>query len=68
MAERGLSAAEVAQRVATGQVNDVPSAPTRTIGQIVRANVLTRFNPLLGGRCWSSSWSSGRSRTPCSGS
>ncbi len=48
MAEQGLSAAEVAQRVARGQVNDVPSAPTRTIGQIVRANLLTRFNLLLG--------------------
>ena len=48
MAERGLSAAEVADRVARGQVNDVPSAPTRTIGQIVRANLFTRFNLLLG--------------------
>ena len=48
MAEQGLSAAEVAQRVAEGQVNDVPSAPTRTIGQIVRSNLLTRFNLLLG--------------------
>ena len=48
MAEPGLSAAEVAERVARGQVNDVPSAPTRTIGQIVRANLLTRFNLLLG--------------------
>jgi cation-transporting ATPase E len=44
----GLSAAQVAERVARGQVNDVPSAPTRSIGQIVRANVLTRFNLLLG--------------------
>src|SRR4029450_13643457 len=48
VAELGLSAAEVAERVANGQVNDVPSAPTRTIGQIVRSNVLTRFNLLLG--------------------
>jgi cation-transporting ATPase E len=48
VAERGLSAADVAQRVARGQVNDVPSAPTRTIGQIVRSNLLTRFNLLLG--------------------
>jgi cation-transporting ATPase E len=48
VAERGLSAAEVADRVARGQVNDVPSAPTRTVGQIVRANLLTRFNLLLG--------------------
>jgi cation-transporting ATPase E len=48
VAEQGLSTAEVAQRVARGQVNDVPSAPTRTIGEIARANVLTRFNLLLG--------------------
>ena len=48
MAERGLSAAEVAQRVANGQVNDVPGAPTRTVGQILRANLLTQFNLLLG--------------------
>src|ERR671914_567378 len=48
VAERGLSAAEVADRVAHGQVNDVPSAPTRTVGQIVGANLLTRFNLLLG--------------------
>ena len=48
MAQQGLSAAQVAERVARGQVNNVPSAPTRTIGQIVRANVLTRFNLLLG--------------------
>ncbi len=46
--DRGLTAAEVAERVAKGQVNDVPSAPTRTLGEIVRTNVLTRFNALLG--------------------
>src|SRR2546423_9948750 len=46
---RGLSSAEVAERVARGRVNDVPAAPTRTVAQIVRANVLTRFNALLGG-------------------
>ncbi len=45
----GLSSAEVEERVARGQVNDVPSAPTRTLAEIVRANVLTRFNALLGG-------------------
>jgi cation-transporting ATPase E len=44
----GLTAAEVADRVARGLVNDVPAAPTRTVGQIVRANLLTRFNLLLG--------------------
>jgi cation-transporting P-type ATPase E len=44
----GLSAAQVADRVARGQVNDVPAAPTRTVRQIVRANVVTRFNAILG--------------------
>jgi cation-transporting ATPase E len=44
----GLTAAEVADRVARGLVNDVPSAPTRTIAEIVRGNLLTRFNLLLG--------------------
>ena len=45
----GLSAAEVAERVARGEVNDVPLAPTRTVAEILRANLLTRFNALLGG-------------------
>ncbi len=44
----GLSAAEVAARIADGRINDVPPAPTRTVGQIVRANVVTRFNAILG--------------------
>jgi cation-transporting P-type ATPase E len=48
LVERGLSAAEVAQRVARGEVNDLPAAPTRTVWQIVRANVFTRFTALLG--------------------
>jgi cation-transporting ATPase E len=46
--DRGLTEAEVRERVATGQVNTVPLAPGRTIGQILRANVLTRFNAILG--------------------
>jgi cation-transporting P-type ATPase E len=46
---RGLRAADVAERVARGEVNRVPAAPTRTVGQIVRTNVFTRFNALLGG-------------------
>jgi cation-transporting ATPase E len=44
----GLTAADVRQRVAAGQVNTPPAAPGRTIGQILRANVLTRFNAILG--------------------
>ena len=45
---RGLRAADVADRVARGEVNRVQAAPTRTVSQIVRANVFTRFNALLG--------------------
>ncbi|MGH3253279.1 MAG: HAD-IC family P-type ATPase [Trebonia sp.] len=44
----GLSRAEVCERVAAGQVNTPPPAPGRTTGQILRANVLTRFNAILG--------------------
>ena len=47
-ATEGLTRHEVAERIARGQVNDVPAVPSRTVGQIVRANVLTRFNALLG--------------------
>lgn len=43
----GLTAAEVAERVAAGLVNDVPEAPSRTLWEILRANVLTRFNALM---------------------
>jgi hypothetical protein len=45
----GLTPAEVADRVAAGQVNDVPASPSRTVAQIFRANIFTRFNALLGG-------------------
>jgi cation-transporting P-type ATPase E len=44
----GLTGAEVAERVAAGLVNDVPAAPTRTLAETVRANLLTPFNFLLG--------------------
>ncbi|WP_318202826.1 HAD-IC family P-type ATPase [Streptomyces sp. SCL15-4] len=44
----GLGPAEVAERVARGQVNDVPVRSSRSLGQIVRANVLTRFNAIIG--------------------
>ena len=47
-ADRGLSATEVAERVSSGQVNVVPRSNTRTVSQIVRSNVFTRFNALLG--------------------
>jgi cation-transporting P-type ATPase E len=44
----GLSRAEVSDRVRAGQVNTSPPSPGRTTGQILRANVLTRFNAILG--------------------
>ncbi|MFF5101591.1 HAD-IC family P-type ATPase [Streptomyces sp. NPDC000134] len=44
----GLSAAEVAERVARGQVNDVPVRSSRSLVDIVRSNVFTRFNAIIG--------------------
>ncbi|MFJ8045093.1 HAD-IC family P-type ATPase [Kitasatospora sp. NPDC096147] len=44
----GLSSAEVAERVALGQVNDVPVRSSRSVKEIVRANVFTRFNAIIG--------------------
>ncbi|MFI8070285.1 cation-translocating P-type ATPase [Streptomyces sp. NPDC086033] len=44
----GLSAAEVAERVTRGQVNDVPVRSSRSLAEIVRANVFTRFNAIIG--------------------
>jgi hypothetical protein len=45
----GLSTDEVAERIATGQTNRVPQQTSRPLSAIVRANVLTRFNAILGG-------------------
>jgi cation-transporting P-type ATPase E len=47
-ADRGLSSADVEEREARGQVNQVPRSHTRTVTAIVRSNVFTRFNALLG--------------------
>ncbi|MFZ0012591.1 MAG: HAD-IC family P-type ATPase, partial [Acidimicrobiia bacterium] len=47
-ADTGLSDVQVRQRVTAGQVNQVPERPSRTTGEIVKANVVTRFNILLG--------------------
>ncbi len=46
--QRGLTPEEVAQRVAAGQVNALPPRSGRTVGEIVRANVFTRINAILG--------------------
>jgi cation-transporting P-type ATPase E len=45
----GLSDAEVAERLARGEVNDVPVRSSRSAAEIIRANVLTRFNAIIGG-------------------
>ncbi|QFQ98278.1 HAD-IC family P-type ATPase [Streptomyces phaeolivaceus] len=45
---RGLTATEVAERVARGEVNDVPVRSSRSMVDIVRANVFTRFNAIIG--------------------
>ena len=44
----GLTSAEVARRTADGRVNRAPGGTSRPLWQIVRANVLTRFNAILG--------------------
>ena len=44
----GLTSAEVAERIADGRTNDVPDAPVRTLPQIIRANVLTPVNAIIG--------------------
>src|SRR5690349_5195269 len=44
----GLSDAEVAQREAEGKTNDVPTRAARSVPEIVRGNVFTRINAILG--------------------
>ena len=45
---RGLTDADVARRVADGKSNAVPERAARSIADIVRANVFTRINAILG--------------------
>ena len=44
---RGLTAAQVAERVAAGRTNRVPDAPVRTLPQILRANVFSPVNGIM---------------------
>lgn len=46
--EQGLTSSEVAQRRADGRGNDVAHRTSRSLGEIVKANVFTRFNAILG--------------------
>ncbi|NNG19043.1 HAD-IC family P-type ATPase [Naumannella sp. ID2617S] len=45
---RGLTSAEVTQRREAGQVNTLPDRSGRSVLDIVRANVFTRINAILG--------------------
>ncbi|MGH3324663.1 MAG: hypothetical protein ACRDOV_09600, partial [Streptomyces sp.] len=47
-ASGGLSTAEVDARIARGEVNDVPTRSSRSATEIVRSNVFTRFNAIIG--------------------
>ncbi|MGA9870993.1 MAG: HAD-IC family P-type ATPase [Rhodococcus sp. (in: high G+C Gram-positive bacteria)] len=46
--ETGLTEAEVARLRADGKSNDVPARASRSVGDIVRGNVFTRINAILG--------------------
>ena len=48
---RGLTSAEVAERVARGAVNATARRNSRSLGQILRANLLTRFNAIIAVLC-----------------
>lgn len=43
----GLTHAEVRERVARGETNDVRQRTSRSIASIIRENVLTLFNAIL---------------------
>ena len=47
----GLTSAQVAERVARGEVNESARRTSRPVGDIIRANVLTLFNALIGALC-----------------
>ncbi|MCP3935835.1 MAG: HAD-IC family P-type ATPase [Actinomycetia bacterium] len=44
----GLSSDQVAERRRDGRINAVPASPSRTIGQIIRANIFTTVNLIIG--------------------
>ena len=48
----GLTTADVAQRLAAGLGNASSVRSSRTVGNIVRANVFTVFNALLTALSW----------------
>lgn len=42
----GLTSKEVKQRIKEGKVNRIPKTPSRTLSQIIRANLFTKFNAI----------------------
>ena len=44
----GLTSQQVADRIAAGQVNDVPVRSSRSVAEIVRGNVFNRINAIIG--------------------
>ncbi|XCB29228.1 hypothetical protein RQN30_08170 [Arcanobacterium hippocoleae] len=45
---RGLTSDEISQRIAAGKINKLPPRTGKTVGDIIRANVFTRINAILG--------------------
>ena len=45
----GLSSDEVLARTRAGRINSIPGATSRSVWDIVRANVLTLFNAIVAG-------------------
>ena len=45
----GLTSAEVLERTSAGRINSVPGTTSRSLWEIVRANVLTLFNGIVAG-------------------
>src|SRR5205807_507802 len=45
---RGLSEAQVRERIERGETNRTEERSSRSVGEILRANILTRFNAILG--------------------
>ena len=46
--DTGLTSAQVAERVTSGQVNTTEQATSRPLWTIIKSNVFTRFNAILG--------------------
>lgn len=43
---KGLTSREVKKRIKEGKANRIPKTPSRTISQIIRANLFTKFNAI----------------------